>query len=448
MAKVIYQITDFCFSYPLAKHQINFAGDLTIYQNQHLLLTGSSGSGKSTLLLALKGLIPNYINGTYSGKILFNQQDIQHVAANELLSIGYLQQNPDHQIIYQTVIDELAFALENLSLAPEVIIAKIHSYAELFQITHLLQRNIATLSGGEKQKINLMAILITEPQVLLLDEPTAFLDPESAHQIIQILKQHAQSKTVIIIDHNQHFYQNFVTKIVNVSVDSGFVEQNLSSNNWHDNYPNVAALKSSTEIILQIENLNFTHEKSKSKLFNNLNFSLTKGEIVVINGKNGAGKSTLFKLIAKLIKSEGIYFNGTNINQIKNTDYWKQIGMLWQNPENHFLFNSVTEELKNSPQLVEKFALVQQSRNNPYCLSEGQKRRLSLAIALTKPSQLLLLDEPTFGQDLANKIILRDTINQLASQGYSFIIISHDVEFSQSIAHTQYLLSGGKLCQN
>ena len=160
MAKVIYQITDFCFSYPLAKHQINFAGDLTIYQNQHLLLTGSSGSGKSTLLLALKGLIPNYINGTYSGKILFNQQDIQHVAANELLSIGYLQQNPDHQIIYQTVIDELAFGLENLSLAPEVIIAKIHSYAELFQITHLLQRNIATLSGGEKQKINLMAILI------------------------------------------------------------------------------------------------------------------------------------------------------------------------------------------------------------------------------------------------------------------------------------------------
>ncbi|RTK93507.1 MAG: ATP-binding cassette domain-containing protein, partial [Neisseriaceae bacterium] len=119
MSNVIYTVDNFSFSYPLSKKQIQIKGDFSINQGEHILLTGNSGNGKSTLLMALKGLIPNHIRGTYSGKISYKDNDIAGIAEAELIQIGYLQQNPDHQIIYQTVIDDLAFGLENLQLTPQ-----------------------------------------------------------------------------------------------------------------------------------------------------------------------------------------------------------------------------------------------------------------------------------------------------------------------------------------
>lgn len=445
MSNIIYTVDNFSFSYPLSKKQIQINGNFSINQGEHILLTGNSGSGKSTLLMALKGLIPNYIHGTYSGKINYKDKYIVGIAEMELIQIGYLQQNPDHQVIYQTVIDELAFGLENLQLTPQVIQDKINIYAEKFGITHLLIRKISTLSGGEKQKINLVSILLTEPEVLLLDEPTAFLDADSAQQIIEVLKTHATNKTVIIIDHNQHYYKNFVNRIINI-VNNQIEEVNLDSHKWHNEYPTNQIAHNSNDILLNIRNLNFAYKDAKDNLLNNICLKVHKGEIAVISGKNGNGKSTLLKLIAKLIPSQNsIFLQDKDIANIKQKEYWQQVSLLWQNPENHFLFNSVAEELKDNPELINTFGLTEQTQNNPYCLSEGQKRRLSLAITLLKPRQLILLDEPTFGQDFANKVILLEITKQLAKLGHSFIVISHDEEFNQAVAHSRYVLKDGQL---
>lgn len=445
MSNVIYTVDNFSFSYPLSKKQIQINGNFSINQGEHILLTGNSGSGKSTLLMALKGLIPNYIRGTYSGNISYKGKNIAGITDAELIQIGYLQQNPDHQVIYQTVIDELAFGLENLQLTPQAIQDKINTYAETFGITQLLTRKISTLSGGEKQKINLISILLTEPEVLLLDEPTAFLDANSAQQIINVLKTHATDKTVIIIDHNQHYYKNFVNRIINIA-NNQIEEMNLDSHKWHNEYPTNQITDNSNQILLNICNLNFAYKDAKDNLLNNICLKVHKGEIAVISGKNGNGKSTLLKLIAKLIPSQNsMFLQDKDITNIKQKDYWQQVSLLWQNPENHFLFNSVAEELKDNPELINTFDLTEQIQNNPYCLSEGQKRRLSLAITLLKPRQLILLDEPTFGQDFANKVILLEITKQLAKLGHSFIIISHDEEFNHAVAHSRYVLKDGQL---
>ncbi|RTK93470.1 MAG: ATP-binding cassette domain-containing protein, partial [Neisseriaceae bacterium] len=312
-------------------------------------------------------------------------------------------------------------------------------------ITHLLTRKISTLSGGEKQKINLLSILLTEPEVLLLDEPTAFLDADSAQQIIEVLKIYATDKTVIIIDHNQHYYKNFVSRIINIA-NNQIEEINLDSYKWHNEYPTNQIPHNSNDILLNIQNLNFAYKDAKDNLLNNISLKVHKGEIAVISGKNGNGKSTLLKLIAKLIPSQNsIFLQNKDITNIKQKEYWQQVSLLWQNPENHFLFNSVAEELKDNPELINTFDLTEQIQNNPYCLSEGQKRRLSLAITLLKPRQLILLDEPTFGQDFANKVILLEIIKKLAKLGHSFIIISHDEEFNQAVAHSWYILKDSQL---
>jgi energy-coupling factor transport system ATP-binding protein len=193
--------------------------------------------------------------------------------------------------------------------------------------------------------------------------------------------------------------------------------------------------------LLTIQNLSFGYSK---QLFDKINLTLKAGEIITIHGKNGAGKSTLLKLISKILPvSNAIYLNNRDIAGIK--DYWNEIFLLWQNPESHFIFNTVLEEVSGNEQLLSEFKLNTHAKHSPFNLSEGQKRRLSLAIALTKRPKLFLLDEPSFGQDYQNKLILAHKIVQLAKNGHAFIIITHDLMFSSAIAHKTYNLINGRL---
>src|SRR5579863_4305633 len=223
----VYNIESFKFRYPNSKLSISIEGTLVINSGDIILLQGDSGSGKSTLLLALSGIIPKLINGKLSGNILFHNQNITELAdANH---IGYIGQNPHNQLICETVYQELAFGLENQGLESILIRQKIEQYSIKFKTTHLLHREARTLSGGEKQKINLLAILIMEPEVLLLDEPTAFLDPESAMEIIAILEEHSKQKTVIIIEHNIHYLKDFVNRVIIINNHGQITEHDPSN---------------------------------------------------------------------------------------------------------------------------------------------------------------------------------------------------------------------------
>ncbi|MCE3269437.1 MAG: hypothetical protein K0R49_1691, partial [Burkholderiales bacterium] len=382
----VYKIENFKFRYPHSNMAISIAGTLHINYGDIVLLQGDSGSGKSSLLLALKGIIPNLINGSLSGTILFHKQNLFEL--EDTSCIGYLGQNPHNQLICDTVYQELAFGLENQGIPSLIIQQKIEEYSARFKITHFLQREVRNLSGGEKQKINLLAILIMEPEVLLLDEPTAFLDPESATEIISIIHGHTQQKTVIIIEHNIHYLKNFVNRVIIIDKHGQTNEYNPASIDFSpisDTQPCKSIINAYSTPVLSINNMSFTYKgmNSQTPLLNNINLDVYHRQIVGIIGKNGSGKSSLLKLISKIIPCKScIYYKQQDIHDIKAGSYWREISLLWQNPENHFLYHNVGHELNNDVALMQQFALEESATQNPYCLSEGQKRRLSLAISI------------------------------------------------------------------
>lgn len=469
---IVYKIENFKFQYPNSKLSISIEGMLDINSGDIILLQGDSGSGKSTLLLALSAIIPKLINGKLSGTILFHNQNIIELANTN--HIGYLGQNPHNQLVCETVYQELAFGLENQGLEPILIRQKIEQYSIKFKITHLLHRKTRTLSGGEKQKINLLAILIMKPEVLLLDEPTAFLDPESADEIVSILKEHSKQKTVIIIEHNIHYLKNLVNRVIIINSQGQITEHDPLDMNFSPelivqeckltqgqipafaemtNFAGITRPQGITNLagtahttpLLQIDNLSFSYNKLQI-LLNNIKLNIYPGQIIGIIGKNGAGKSSLLKLISKITScQDSIYYKKLDIYKIKTTKYWHEISLLWQNPENHFLYHSVSHELNNDLALMSQFALDESAAQNPYCLSEGQKRRLSLAISMKPNIELFLMDEPTFGQDLENKQQLANLISNLSLNKKSFIIVSHDIPFLTALTNNIYQLDNGKL---
>ncbi|MBX9599043.1 MAG: energy-coupling factor ABC transporter ATP-binding protein [Burkholderiales bacterium] len=448
MSIPIYQVENFGFNYPQSHYNLKLNGKFTINQGECILIQGASGSGKSTLLAALKGLIPHLINGKLSGKIIFNHQDITTFNEKQLLGIGYLQQNPDSQLICSDVYSELAFGLENQGFTASEIESKITRIAQDFKLDNLLTYQLNQLSGGEKQKVNLLAILLMQPQVLLLDEPTAFLDPESAHEIIMMLQQYIQHSTVVIVEHNHYYLRNIISRVINISNDGQISEQSSEQSIWNQTLPKLKSAgdsKQTKQALIELRQLNFAYSNNR-KLLNNLNLTINSGEIIAITGKNGSGKSSLLKLIAGIIKTPGqIFWQQQDIATINYQRLWSYLTLLWQNPEAHFIYNSVDEELEQNNKILALFNLVPQRAQNPYSLSEGQKRRLSLAIALNLHPQLILLDEPTFGQDYEHKLQLAQLIMQLKNQGMSFVMVSHDQDFIDAIADRRYHLAGGEL---
>ena len=452
-AKSVFRVKDFAFNYPFAKAQIKLNGEINIYPQDVVLINGTSGIGKSTLLYALKGLIPHVINGNLSGEIYYNDKDIRHLNSHDLSDIGLLLQNPQAQIITQTVIEELAFGLENLQIPREIILADIEIYAKKFNITHLLDKSTAELSTGEMQQINLISVLITKPRVLLLDEPTAFLDVESATHFIDAFNN-LDDTTIIIIEHNLDYLRGKINRYFEINANGMINESSIKQIQW-----NRPLTTNKTETKSQIKHLNQQSDQQQYPMQNNnipmefgathqiltlkkyklkngnyatTDFTLNQGEIIGIIGKNGIGKSTWLQTLAKIKRNNNeIYLHGKNITQIK--DYYNHVGLLWQNPENHFLYSTVAQELHCAPELINTMGLNSLLSQNPFTLSEGQKRRLSLAILWSLNREIYLLDEPSFGQDFDNKLLLIQMIQTMQNSGKSFIIISHDFQFLQAI---------------
>jgi energy-coupling factor transporter ATP-binding protein EcfA2 len=385
----------------------------TLYSNTHIefnygdvvLITGSSGSGKSTLLHLIKGVLHNK-------SIRVATQDI-----------SLLLQNPDAQFITKDAFHELAFTLENLAMPTTSILDAIYTHVTTFSINHLLNRPASLLSRGEKQIINLLALLIVKPKILLLDEPTSFLDVQYLNIFITIINTIKNDTVIIIADHNVHLIHNIVNRYFYLS-DHGEILQGQYTNN-----PIVTqrVTKHMLDTLLEIKYC--TTKTSSIK-----NISIDSGEIIGIMGDNGAGKSTLLQNIATPLTNTDniILYKGHDIKNIKWQQYYSQIALLMQNSEHHFLYDRVSLEIEDHD-LLTKLNLLTVKNMNPFCISEGQKRRLALGIICNLERTIYLLDDPTFGQDSNNKQIIADIIIDMNHQGKTFLIASHDKQFLQII---------------
>lgn len=467
----ILELQDVTYTYEGEKAPIWELLSCSFYQGKIHAISGPSGCGKSSLLYLLNGLIPHMYEGELQGKVLYRGKDITATLAKyRCEKIGLVMQNPENQFCTFTVEEELAFGMENLGFSVEEIKRNIKEILKFIDMAGYEEKELNHLSGGQKQKIAIASILVTKPSVLLLDEPTANLDPENRRQVLDLIVNIARKEniTVIIVEHNiadiiedvDFFIELDKYGKINMECRKGEKEdKRWRMKNTHTAFDNLLLNRTpdKEEVIVHIEDISFAYplsgrkKKKERNVINHLNLDIYKKELLAIVGENGVGKSTLMKLLFKIYPLDcgEIYIYGKPLSSYKTKELYNQMGFVFQNPENQFVTNSVKDEMMFSLKrtslsrkekeervnsLLEKFHLEKEMEKSPFALSQGQKRRLSVASMLLTNQNILFLDEPTYGQDFENRQQLMRDMKKLVEQGITVVMITHDMELVNQYA--------------
>ena len=478
-----------------------------IVKGEKVLILGPSGSGKSTLAQCLNGIIPNIHKGQAKGQVRIDGQDIfkQSIYDKSQL-VSTVLQDPDGQFIGLTVAEDLAFALENDCADQSEMKDKVALWAERLDLTSLLNHRPQDLSGGQKQRVSLAGVLIDESPILLFDEPLANLDPKSGQETIDLIdKIHKEvGATTIIIEHrledvlyrpvDRILLVNDGTLLFNGSPDellsstllleNGIREplyvtvlrqlgfdtrdaQNLSQLDALDLSDLVLpdrVLKdkrdSSSESILKVEGLSVSYGDNPA-IIDDMSFSLKKGERLAIVGKNGAGKSTLAKALCGFVPSQGkLTYKGQDISQDSITERSERIGFVLQNPNQMIsqtmIFDEVAlglrlrgieeTEVEERVHEVLKTCGLYSCRKWPIsALSFGQKKRVTIASILVLKPEIIILDEPTAGQDYKTYTDIMNFLDSLQKQGHTIVMITHDMQLMLEYSDRCLVVVEGKI---
>lgn len=461
-----------------------------IAKGEKVLILGPSGSGKSTLAQCLNGIIPNIHKGQAQGQVRIDGQDIfkQSIYDKSQL-VSTVLQDPDGQFIGLTVAEDLAFALENDCADQSEMKDKVALWAERLDLTSLLNHRPQDLSGGQKQRVSLAGVLIDESPILLFDEPLANLDPKSGQETIDLIdKIHKEvGATTIIIEHRlEDVLYRPVDRILLVNegelIFNGSPDELLSSTLLLENgireplyvtvlrqlgfdtrsAQNLSQLDaldlsdlalpdrvlkdkrdSSSDSILKVEGLSVSYGDNPT-IIEDLSFSLKKGERLAIVGKNGAGKSTLAKALCGFVPSQGkLTYEGQDISQDSIAERSERIGFVLQNPNQMIsqtmIFDEVAlglrlrgiEEAEVEERVYEvlKTCGLYSFRKWPIsALSFGQKKRVTIASILVLKPEIIILDEPTAGQDYKTYTDIMNFLDSLQKQGHTIVMITHDMQ--------------------
>ncbi|WP_418567350.1 ABC transporter ATP-binding protein [Peptacetobacter sp.] len=435
----------------------------SVDKNKVTLISGKSGSGKSSLLMRIMGFFYDSEDSEVKGEILLDGQNILGEKSINLAGkIGYLFQDPDSQLCTFTVEDEIAFGLENLNRERKYIENKIDEVLKLLNIEFLKFRDLNTLSGGEKQKVALASILAMDPELILLDEPTANLDPKSTKEILNVIEylKEKEHKTILIIEHKVQEFKDIIDDVIIFDSNSASkVKKDSFLEKYMSDYELPKHIENKTgSNILEVKNLYFSY--NDKDVLKNINLNLKSGEILGIAGYNGAGKTTFTKVLIGFNKPKkgSIYIDGLDIKSMSKIKLGEYLGLVFQNPEHQFIKLRVEDELRLSlniktkdelyvkskiDEYLEMFDLLQNRKDNPFLLSQGQKRRLSTACMMINNQKILILDEPTYGQDIENLKKLVNLLYKINEKGVSIIIITHDMQLlSKSCDRVIYLEKG------
>jgi energy-coupling factor transport system ATP-binding protein len=555
-----------------------------VEKGETVLLLGPSGSGKSTLALCLNGLIPHLIEGHFKGHVLIEGRDTADTPVRELAqAVGVVFQDPEAQFCTTTVEDEVAFGLENLNVPPGEMYPRI---VEGLRTVHLLEeraKRVDRLSGGNKQRLALAAILAMQPRILVFDEPTANLDPVGTQLVFSTIEElRSEGKhTIIIIEHKLDHLMHIVDRVIALGPEGRLLAQGRpaevfgkdyemlrahgvwqpqvcelahalareglrlrpfpvtmedavkglrglldgrDSSGWEsarDNHPLAAesekrhgsaearregwrrhghALDGGASTgeretapfqedpyvcppqvshfptppslqddvcarppAIEVRNLRFAY--GRKVVLDGLNLTVANGDFLAVVGANGAGKTTLAKYIGGVIRAPrgAVMIEGKDVNEIPERVLSSTVGFVFQNPEHQFVEASVFDELafglrtRGVPEsevarkveaALETFGLTRYARANPFALSHGEKRRLSVAAMLIAGQRILVLDEPTYGQDRENAASLLAWLQEISQQGKTILIITHDMNVVAEYAKGVAVLDRGKIVYN
>ncbi len=485
------ELINFSFSYPGTHTPVLSDVTLRVMPGEFVLLCGETGSGKTTLLRSMKPEIAPV--GRATGEIrLFSQPADKRKTASE---VGFVSQNPDNQLVLDTVRSELAFGLENLNTPPAVIRRKMAEIVSFFGMEALLERGTHTLSGGQKQLLNLAAVMVMQPAVLLLDEPAAQLDPVAAKSFFAMLQRISDElgTTIILSEHRLEEPLSLASRVVFLERGGVTCYRPPEFAAWLHNagHPFAAALPaparaalrmgasehcplnvksgrawlasqkaqfkakrpqqpvSETEPVLEGKGLWYRYGTKENFVVRDTNLSVNRGEIHALLGGNGSGKTTLLHLLC------GVY--QPNRGRVRRKDGLR-CGLLSQNPDALFTRDTVYEELcewrghagYSEREVDEMLAFLRLSplrERHPYDLSGGEKQRAALAKLLLLSPDILLLDEPTKGIDAAGRRELCGILSSLKAEGKTIFLVTHNAEFAAEAAdRCSMLFDGGIVC--
>lgn len=488
------------YTYPQARQPALESIDWVVNDGEFVLIAGPSGSGKSTLLRCLNGLVPHFSGGSIAGEV--NVYGVDTITAGPRMlsrTVGFVAQDPEAQAVLEVVESEIAYSLENAAMPPSEMRIRVEEVLELLNLSRLRRRRLSTLSGGERQKVAIAAALAWRPRVLVLDEPTSQLDPQSAEDVLRSLVRLNEDLglTVVLAEHRLERILRYADRMTWLEggriVGDGQVRQVLQKIDagpplikvaralvWTPlpltvkeakQLPSVAELvalppaiigtptrRKVEEDILKVKDLRFAYNGQPT--LKSVGLTVGRGEAVALLGRNGAGKSTLLKCIVGLLKPQAgeIHVNGYTTQGRSVADICLDVGYLPQNPDDLLFAESVDDEFRvtlRNHHLPEETGKIDIMRRQlglnhmgdlyPRDLSVGQRQRVALgAVTITRPP-LILLDEPTRGLDPALKEELVAIWRGWLDEGAAILLVTHDVELAAMIADRVVMMSQGEI---
>lgn len=451
------ELKNYSFRYNNTENWVIKDCNFALKYGELVVLSGLSGEGKSTILSSINGIIPNVNRGEQLGEVLVHGEVINEKKMSEISHlIGSVLQNPDSQIIHSKVEDEISFGCENFNFSPQEIGERIDNACNLMHINKVWDTK--TLSGGQKQKLITASVLAMGQKILLLDEPLANLDLESSHTLLQLLRDLTkEGYAVLIVEHRLDVVIPYADRVA--WLNKGKVEfydkkEDVFHKISHKIMDDTSKRPTAKEPLIEVRNLSFS--VPTRDILKDLSFTIYKGERVVILGENGCGKTTLMRLLSKIIKpTSGEIVEDIDSRKRKKADsYWfKKMGFIYQNPNYQIFMPQVYDEVgfvskskENTQFYMEKFRLTELSERHPHSLSEGQKRKLTIASICAMEPEVILLDEPTVGQDYDGLCNLIDRLNDIhKTSGNTMITITHDYRCAAAIADRIIWLKEGSV---
>ncbi|MFC3300449.1 energy-coupling factor ABC transporter ATP-binding protein [Arthrobacter agilis] len=455
--------------------------DLGIAPGERVLLLGASGAGKSTLLHALAGVLGTSDEGEQEGDLLLD--GVPPAAARG--RAGLVLQDPETQVVLARVGDEVAFAAENLAVPREEIWRRVGRALDDVGLDLPLDHPTTALSGGQKQRLALAAVLAMEPGLLLLDEPTANLDPagvlEVRDAVVRVLER--TGATLVVVEHRVAVWADVVDRVIVLDAGGGILadgppgtvlvqEQTRSrlaeAGVWvPGRQPAVGGTlptDAGGEGLLSARSLSVARSRRGRAVVEDLSLTVSAGQALSITGPNGAGKSTAALTIGGLLRPRAGTLEasallagaaGPDPFRWRSAHLVQRIGTVFQEPEHQFLTATVGEELAFGPrqvgapdspriaELAERLRLTHLLGANPFTLSGGEKRRLSVATMLATAPRLLILDEPTFGQDALTWAELVTLLRELVREGVAVLSVTHDTDFIRALGGATLHIADG-----
>jgi len=525
-------VEDYSFWFKLPDGERRLALDkvsFSVAKGSFVLILGESGSGKSTLALNLVGIYPDYFGGFNEGRILVNHPTKGLVNRRELergerfKTVNMLFQNPEDQVVTLTVEEEIAFALENYLVPPSEIHPRVDRALDLVSLQGFKERSTHKLSGGEKQRVALAAMLAMEPSVLILDEPTSNLDPAGTEEVLDAVRlvRERVDITLVIVEHEVDRVFHLVDEVLLVDglavhgpeapreflakrgmqvrdemglwipqaseVSLELARRGVSLPRTHltgeelvDDLGAAGArgpaapppetnaaprrLVAAAESAIKARGVGFSYP-SKSDVLRDIDLDIHKHELLAIVGQNGSGKSTLASCLTGLFAptSGTVTVDGKPTGDYKFADLARRVAYIFQVPEKQFVRKSVYEEMAHGlkalkvpadeveqrvDEVLKTVRLDERKDSSPFLLSHGQKRRLSVACMVISEPEVVILDEPTFGQDWRQAGRLMDYMRSLADAGAAVTFITHDMRLVAEYADRCVAMSDGKIIFN